>query len=68
MKNYTVIPLSDLNAVRAAANRSKPPGYRIRTFFLGPRSRVQRQRQTTRDNAIAAKIAIYAGRTLVGYV
>ncbi len=66
MRNYTVIPLSDLNAVRAMTHRYKPPGYRIRTFFLGPRLRDQRQ--TVRENAVAAKIAIYAGRRLMSYV
>lgn len=66
MRNYTVIPLSDLSVVRAMAHRYKPPGYRLRTFFLGPRRKDQRQ--TTRDNATAAKIAVYAGRKLVSYV
>ena len=65
-KNYTTISLSDLNALRATAHRYKPPGYRIRTFFLGPRLRDQRQ--TTRDNAVAAKLAIYSGRKLVSYI
>lgn len=69
-KNYTTISLSDLNAVRAMAHRYKPPGYHIRTFFLGPRVDVggSRARSTTRDNAVAAKLAVYAGRKLVSYI
>jgi hypothetical protein len=63
---YTAIPLDDLANVRRTIHATKPPGYRIRTFYLGPR--LPRQRQTERANAIAAKIAIYAGRRLVSYV
>lgn len=65
MKNYTAIPLEDLNAVRAAVHENMPE-FKIRTFFLGPRNR--RQRQTTRSNAYAAKIAVYSDRMLMGYL
>jgi hypothetical protein len=67
---YTAIPLDDLANVRRSIHATKPPGYRIRTFYLGPRGKTygMQQRQTTRANAIAAKIAVYAGHRLVSYI
>jgi len=66
MKNYTTIALSDLNAIRSNLIKQKPQEWKMRTFYLGPR--LKNQRQTTRSNAVAAKIAIYVDRNLMGYV
>lgn len=63
---YTPIPLEALAGVRRGVRAELPPGYRIRTFYLGPR--LLRQRQTGRANAIAAKIAVYYGRSLAHYL
>ena len=62
---YTEVPLDALADVRRALRANLPPGMKLRTFYLGPRGR--RARQTTRANAIAAKIAVYYGRSLSHY-
>lgn len=67
---YTKIPLEDLDRVRASVHRDKMPGYKIRTFFLGPRRRVRGvSRNTLKADAVAAKIAVYNERGwLVQYI
>lgn len=70
MSSFTKIPLADLAAVRLAIHKHKPPGIRIRTFYLGPRGKSQGQqaRQTTRERAVAAKIGVYSGGRLLHYI
>lgn len=69
-RKYSVIPLDILHDARAYV-RLQYPGYKIRTFYLGKRSRMDGRaapRQTLRANAIAAKLALYENGRLVKYI
>lgn len=69
-RNYSVIPLDILSDARKYV-RLQYPGYKIRTFYIGKRSRVDGRvaaRQTLRANAVAAKLALYENGRLVKYI
>jgi hypothetical protein len=65
MKNYTVLPLNELDNARAIVKRTlrkveakTGDKYKIRTFYLGPRLGWQRN-NTLKRMATGAKIGIY---------
>lgn len=67
--NYSAIPLHMLDSARNYV-RQNYPGYKLRTFYLGKRRKsfVGVARQTLKNDAVAAKIALYQNGMLIRYI